>query len=253
MRKFKKEQILKVLLVLLVILESMIFIIPIIDGMFGKIPVGDLTETAKPLSEPFYSLWIFTWVLSGILGITFIILIYLYGIPARKSQAEIIHLPFVNYESILECVRLYANNHHFSLLFSPEAFSPIELTIYIKKTGLWEETCIILIRKSGDVVDVLNTVNDYITDSLQAYYRKKIITNSINAITIFCIDAYDSQFRKIANQNVLQGLKNGRMPIVVSFNDKKIYIARQNDGYGKAKYKKLRRIFLEIMNIKSNH
>ena len=68
-------------------------------------------------------------------------------------------------------------------------------------------------------------------------------------ISVFCVDRINSTFRKMVNTNAQQGFKNGRLPVGISFGGKNIYISRQSDGFAIGKHKRLRREFIDIMEL----
>ena len=70
-------------------------------------------------------------------------------------------------------------------------------------------------------------------------------------ISVFCVDRITPDFQKLVNSNVQQGLKNVRLPIGVSFGGKNIYIAKQKDGFAITKYKRLRKEFIDIINLQN--
>ena len=70
-------------------------------------------------------------------------------------------------------------------------------------------------------------------------------------ISVVCVDRITPDFQKLVNSNVQQGFKNGRLPVGVSFGGKNIYIARQKDGFAITKHKRLRREFIDIMDLQN--
>ena len=99
--------------------------------------------------------------------------------------------------------------------------------------------------------ELLDSANESITNILKAYYGCETITDTINMISVFCVDRITPDFQKLVNSNVQQGFKNGRLPVGVSFGGKNIYIAKQKDGFAITKYKRLRREFFDIMDLQN--
>ncbi len=189
-------------------------------------------------------------ILYGIDAISFIILCPVFGgLKQKPVKAEKVLLPFgdyVTFESFIDN-SLKSKSYIKQNVLTISEFGNVAL--YIKSTKLWTSDCFAIIRVSELSDEILEIANDTITEILTEYYNGKTITDTINMISIFCVDRITPCFQKLVNNNIQQGIKNGRLPVGISFGGKKIYIAKQKDGFAIAHYKNLRREFLEVMNL----
>lgn len=185
----------------------------------------------------------------GVFGVILMILLPIFGLKQKPVKAKKIAVHFDDYNSLEKHIQESAQNNGYTQQPSLTFLDDGTLTTYVKPNGLWKKDCIALIRISELTDDILNSANDAITESLKAYYAKERITDTVDMITIFCVDRITPTFQKLVNSNIQQGLKNGRLPVGISFGGKSIYIARQKDGFAITKYKKLRKEFLKIMDL----
>lgn len=244
-----KEIIVKIVLILLCIFEIFAILIPVISAFFVGEQVEYINERDTPLPQPFYTIWILDLVFTLCFGIVFMILLPVFGLRQKPVKAETFELSFNDYNSFEKHIHDSAQSNGYTqqprLIFRGNG----TLVTYIKSNRLWKENCITLIRVAELTDDNLDCANDTITESLKAYYKKEQIINTIDMITIVCVDRITSTFQRLVNSNIQQGFKNGRLPVGVSFGGKTIYIAKQKDGFAIIKYQKLRKEFLKIMQI----
>ena len=185
-------------------------------------------------------------------GILFMILLPIFGgLKQKPVKAEKLAIPFNDYNSLEKHIQSSTVCNGYTqqpgLTFCDDG----TLVTYIKPKGLNKENCVALVRVSELKEDNLNLANDAITESLRVYYGKEQITDTVDMITIVCVDRITPTFQKLVNGNIQQGLKNGRLPVGISFGGKSMYIAKQKYGFAISKYKKLRKEFLKIMQIQS--
>lgn len=190
--------------------------------------------------------------LFGIFGVLLMILIPIFGLKQKPVKAEKYPLEFADYNSLANHIAISAKSSSYAQQLALSFENDGMLTTYVKPNGLWKENCIALVRIAELTDDNLDAANDAITESLKAYYGKEKITNTVDMITIVCVDRITPTFQKLVNSNIQQGFKNGRLPVGVSFGGKTIYISRQKDGFAIAKYRKLRNEFLKIMQLQDS-
>ena len=183
-------------------------------------------------------------------GILFIILLHVFGgIKSKPVKAEKRPLVFASYNEL----SLFLQKRLLQRKFQMEKSLIIangELTLYFKKTKLWTLECFSIVRVPELTDELLDNANEIITNMLNKYYGHKTITDTVNMISIFCVDRITPTFQKLVNSNVQQGLKNGRLPVGISFGGKNIYLPKQKEGFAIAKYKRLRKKFIDIMEEK---
>ena len=235
-----KELILKTLLVIGMILILLIF--P------GSILLSILIKNETVLNLVIYAI-IFAFFGSGFL---FMILLPIFGgLKQKPVKAEKVPLVFASYNELLD----FLNERLVQKEYKTQKVTPIlpegEITVYVKPVKIWTLSCFTIIRVPELSDELLDSANESITNILTEYYGGKAITDTVNMITVFCVDRITPAFQKLVNGNVQQGLKNGRLPVGISFGGKNIYIAKQKDGFAIAKYKRLRRKFIDIMELKN--
>ena len=235
-----KELILKTLLVI-----GMILILLICPG---SILLSILIKNETVLNLVIYAI-IFAFFGSGFL---FMILLPIFGgLKQKPVKAEKVPLVFASYNELLD----FLNERLVQKEYKTQKVTPIlpegEITVYVKPVKIWTLSCFTIIRVPELSDELLDSANESITNILTEYYGGKAITDTVNMITVFCVDRITPAFQKLVNGNVQQGLKNGRLPVGISFGGKNIYIAKQKDGFAIAKYKRLRKEFIDIMELKN--
>lgn len=235
-----KDFILKTLLIVGIILMFMVFPGSIFWSML--IPSEEVVTIV-------FNIIFFTML--GV-GILFMILLPIFGgLKQKPVKAEKVPLVFASYNEFLDFLqmRLLQKEYHLqkNMPISPDG----DLTVYLRTPKNWTLTCFTIIRIPELSDKLLDSANESITNILNTYYGCETITDTINMISVFCVDRITPDFQKLVNSNVQQGLKNGRLPVGVSFGGKNIYIAKQKDGFAITKYKRLRREFIDIMDLKN--
>lgn len=222
--------------------------IPIIATIvFWNVPEDEIPPDIM-LPQPFYNLWIADLIAFASFTIFFMILMSTMKLE-NKPKPYKYPLGFPDFSSletfITDAVTKNAYARQADTFFEPDG----KTTLFIKSAGLWKIDCIALIRTKELTNEVLENANDSITEALYKYYGKEKITDTVSMISIICVDRITPAFQKLMNSNVEQGIKNFRLPTGISFGGKQIYIPRQDDGFAIAKYKKLRKEFMKIMNL----
>ena len=244
-----KEIILKTFIAVLAFFGSLIVVIPFLAAVFCDQASYDSLPSDIPMPEPFYSLWIADFIISVLLCILFMILshnLHFDGKPIKPDKFPLGFNDFCLLESFF--IESVSSGKYIQLPEVP--FEPDgKTTVFIKPSGSWKIDCIALIRVKELDDEILNNANDSITEVLYNYYGKREITDTVSMISVICVDRITPAFQKLMNRNVEQGFKNFRLPVGISFGGKQIYIANQKDGLGIAKYKKLRKEFMKIMNL----
>ena len=235
-----KEIILKTLIV--VGFGFMIMIVPV--GILFAI-FGLDEKTAMPI--------LYTMLFSCFgTGILFIILLFIFGgIKPKPVKAEKYPLLFDSYDELSEFLDKRLTDRKYKKQKSVRILSDVEVTLYIKPSWSWELECFTIVR-APELTDKLleGDANDCVTDILNEYYGGRVITDAVNMISVFCVDRITPSLQELVNSNIEQGFKNGRLPVGISFGGKNVYIARQIDGFAIAKYKRMRKEFIDIMDLK---
>ena len=68
----------------------------------------------------------------------------------------------------------------------------------------------------------------------------------IKVVLIICVEERDRWLDAMVNNNIYQSAKLVRLPIVISFLDEEMHMAKQKDGPGEYVYKKMRKEWLKL-------
>ena len=231
-----KELILKINLIVSLVLILLIFPGTIIWLVFFPEIAFELTNTLI--------------VVELVVGILFMILLpILGGIKQKPVKAEKIKLEINCYDE-LKCFLNEKLVHKGYKILKTSTTASCELTLFLKQQKFSTLDCFAIVNADELTDPLLEESNKCITEQLSEYYKGKTITDRVNMIAVFCVQRITPAFQRLVNGNIQQGLKNGRLPVGISFGGGNIYIAKQNDGFAIAKYKHLRKQFLDIMEIK---
>ena len=233
-----KEIILKILIV-----TGMILLVMIFPGSL----VISYYITNEKMMEIILSSILFSFL--GV-GILFMILLPIFGgLKQKPVKAEKKPLIFPSYNEFFDFIQKSLLQKNYQLQKAVPISSSGEVMVYVKPSKSWTLAVFTIIRVSELSDELIENANESITNILNAYYDGKVITDTINMISVFCVDRITPAFQKLVNSNVQQGLKNGRLPVGVSLGGKNIYIAKQKDGFAITKYKRLRKEFIDIMHL----
>lgn len=233
-----KELILKTLIVIGMILLVMLF--P------GGVAISFLIHNEEIMDVIVYTIF-FSFM--GV-GLLFMILLPIFGgLKQKPVKAEKKPLVFPSYNEFLDFIKKSLLQKNYQLQKAVPISSNGEVMVYVKPSKSWTLAVFTIIRVSELSDELIENANESITNILNEYYDGKVITDTINMISVFCVDRITPAFQKLVNSNVQQGLKNGRLPVGVSLGGKNIYIAKQKDGFAITKYKRLRKEFIDIMRL----
>lgn len=233
-----KVVVLKTLIIIGIVLLIMLF--P------GSIIISLIVSDQKTFTTIFNTL-LFSFFGVGIL--LMILLPIFGGLKPKPVKAEKVSLPFTSYDELFAFLQERLLEKDFRLQKTVSILANEEATLYLKALKKCQLTCFVIIRAPELSDEMLDTTNDGITDMLNEYYGSKAITDTVVMTSIFCVDRITPAFKKLLNSNLQQGLKNNRLIVGISFGGKNLYIARQKDGFAVAKYKRLRREFINIMDL----
>lgn len=242
-----KEIIIKLNIIISCTFGLLVFLIP----MLAAILDGGYFEYIQPmpLPQPFYSIWIVDLIAFFVSGIILMILLPLFGLKQKPVKADRIPLPYNSFEEMVEFLQSVLSKNQYQ---SHELFllnDQGSMLLFTRKKKLWELNCLAVIRIPELTDELLEQANNKITEFFVGYYGKERITDWISMIALVCVDRITPPFQKFVNSNVQQGLKNYRLPMGMSFGGKTLYIAKQKDGFAITKYKKLRKDFLDMLDI----
>lgn len=235
-----KELILKTLLVIGMILLFMVFPGSIFWSML--IPSEEVATVV-------FNIIFFTMLGVGILFM--LLLPILGGLKQKPVKAEKVPLVFASYNEFLDFLQMRLLQKEYQLQKNVPILPNGDVTVYLRTPRKWTLVCFTIVRVPELSDEFLDSANESITNILNAYYGCEAITDTINTISVFCVDRITPNFQKLVNSNVQQGFKNGRLPVGVCFGGKNIYISKQKDGFAIAKHKRLRREFIDIMDLKN--
>ena len=239
-----KELILKSLIVISFSLLSMFILIAIFCAIFGPVIIpyeGIITLVCYIILFAFFGA-----------GLLFAILLPIFGgLKQKPVKAEKVPLIYASYNELLDFLQMRLLQREYQLQKKVPISLDGEVTLYLRKPKYWTLACFAIIRVPELSDELLVIANDSITNILKSFYGREVITDTINMISVFCVDRITPDFRKLVNCNLQQGFKNGRLNVGVSFGGRSIYIAKQEGGFAILKYKQLRREFIDIMDLQN--
>ena len=237
-----KEYILKTLIVLSVVLMLLTFPFAFLFTIIA--PKDFIALHEETITIVFYALF-FTLMFTCFL---FAILLPIFGgLKQKPTKAEKTSLSFSSYGDLTVFLSTVLPQKGYRWNKTIPISLDHEVRLYAKSVRERHLECFVIIRAPEISDEVLYKANETITNILTEYYGTNIISDFINMICVFCVDRITPAFRTLVDSNVQQGFKNGRLPIGISFGGKAMYIATQKGGFAAAKYKKMRKIFFDIM------
>ena len=233
-----KDLILKILLIIDAIL--MVIIFP--GSIFWSMLISDEEVMILVFNAILFTMF-------GV-GVLFLVLLPIFGgLKQKPIKAEKIPLLFGSYNEYLDFLQKRLLQKGYQMQKTIPVLSKGEVMVYLKPPKKWILACFTIIRVPELSDELLDSANKSITNVLKEYYGVETITDTINMISVFCVDRITPTFQKLVNSTVQQGYKNGRLPVGISLGGKNIYIAKQKDGFAITKYKRLRREFTDIMDL----
>lgn len=231
-----KELLIKGFIVLSTILGILFVpVIPIFMGIYGY------SE-----SSLIYKLWIFDFILLIVAVITMIIFMKLFKFRSKSQNYEKILIPFDDYNKFINLfgISIYQQNYKRQGVIYKD--SEIEVLLFTKQK-FWLIECISIVKAQKITNATINLLNEKFNEFLRKYYNKEKITDSVSMITLVCVDQFTPKFQKFINSNAIQGFKNYRLPVGVSFSKKSIYIAKPTNDFAIVQYKRLKRKFMKLL------
>lgn len=220
-------------------------------GAFVYFPILD-EETAN-------AVFIGGLITSGVFGATLMIMLPVFGLKVLSSKpekAEKLPLLYDGFDALVNHIDETTEKNGYAKQPALSITNGGTLTTYVRRQSISGTADVFALVRIDELTDDdLESANDAITESLETYYgitRIEETDDSINVITVICVDRITPAFQKLVNGGAEQGFKNGRLPVGISFGGNGIYITKQNDGFAIAKYKRLRKEFLRIVGAEVN-
>lgn len=168
--------------------------------------------------------------------------------PVKAEKHPIKFNDFSSFKSFLENSVFKINYELFKNYVDDEK----EFNLYVNKTSHKSLSCYYLVKVPELTDKLLDDLDNNLSETLEEYYGKPNTRDTIDVISIFCVDRVTPSFQKLMNTNMQQDYKKGILVTGISFGGKSIYIAKQIGGYGVLHYKKLREDFIKLMGIEEN-
>ena len=179
-------------------------------------------------------------------GVLMIVLMFAFGgFKQKPAKAEKFELKASDFQEL----SAFLNKAFTTKGFKKQGFKKWDedkcVSLYLKQGkysyGVYNLHAYALVRVPELTDELLDTVNDRITDIMNEYYNGERITDVVRMPTIVCVDRITPTFQKMVNSNIEQGIKNIRLPVGISFGGRKVYVAKQEGGFAIAQYRKLRK------------
>lgn len=236
-----KDIILKALLVI----DMILFGAWVLFMVIVAFTVTDVVTDEDLVTRIFYTIFFLFLLVAAI----FTILLPIFGgLKQKPVKAEKMILPFESYDEVKAFLEKSLQRKGYSRQKPLPILTNGEVIVYAKASKLCVLDCFAIIRIPELSEEILEVANDNITEILTEYYGGRI-TDTVNMTSVFCVDRITPSFQNLVDSNLEQGVKNGRLVVGISFGGKKIYIARQTDGFAIYRYKQLRKKLFEIMEL----
>lgn len=197
----------------------------------------------------FHTVFVVLFNCFGATGTLSMILIFVFGgIKSKPVKAERIPLKFHKYSQFIIAFQKALEQNGYIKLESLAFENDGSVTVYINSNEFKTLNCMAIIRCNELNDDSLTISNECITKIIEDYYERETIRDIINMISVFCVERITPTFRKTLNGILEQDIKLGRLLVGISFGGKHAYIAKQKDGFAVFHYKRLRNMFLNILN-----
>ncbi len=189
------------------------------------------------------------WMIDG--SLMMLLMVVFGGVKPKPVKAEKHPIKFNDYSSF----KSFLENSVFKInyeLFKNYVDDEKEFNLYVNKTSHKSLSCYYLVKVPELTDKLLDDLDNNLSETLEEYYGKPNTRDTIDVISIFCVDRVTPSFQKLMNTNMQQDYKKGILVTGISFGGKSIYIAKQIGGYGVLHYKKLREDFIKLMGIEEN-
>ena len=185
-------------------------------------------------------------ILYLISGIPLIILLPIFGLKIKPKKAAKKELGFQSYDELVKYLGPKLKNEYVEENYTEyERFSLA--TYMVKQRSVLKCFAIINAEELDSILT--EEIENAITKCIEGYYGKKYITDTILMTMLFCVKRVTPAFSKLFTEAAPQGFKNTNFPAGYSFGSRLLYVPNQKDGLAMARYKRLKKEFLDFFNI----
>ena len=131
-----------------------------------------------------------------------------------------------------DCVGKSLLDHSYNQIESLE-LEECEIFLYAKQKKKKELNLFVIIKSNVLTECIIQSSNDFITSVLIEKFNRNInkIANSINVISLFCVNRVSNEFNSLFSEGVEQGIRNGRFIAGISFGKNGLYISQANSNF----------------------
>ncbi len=227
------DKIIKTITVIVVILMFL--------SLFGPFIIMWFIKDQKTFNMIMYTILILFFVF----GIALIILLPIFGLKIKPKKAAKKELGFPSYDELVKYLEPKLNEYVEENYTEYERFSLA--TYMVKQKSVLKCFAIINAEELDSILT--EEIENAITKCIEGYYGKKHITDTILMTMLFCVKHVTPAFSKLFTEAAPQGLKNTNFPAGYSFGSRMLYVPNQKDGLAMARYKRLKKEFLDFFNI----
>ena len=182
-------------------------------------------------------------------GIMIFLMCTLDLVMIKPVKGERYPSPFASFEETVEYFDKATNGIGYVKQEMIEEAEDVKMQIYANDR-MGSGYFVILNRISQMEDDTLDVLDEIFDKFITEYYGSKSPL-AVHLTIVMCVDRVTPQFYKFVDNNIHNDLKLFQLPAGISYGGKQIYIAKQKDGYAVLKYKKMRKEFLELLDIDS--
>ena len=179
-------------------------------------------------------------------SLLFVILLPIFGLKIKPKKAAKKELGFQSYDELVKYLEPKLKNEYVEENYTEyEGFSLA--TYMVKQRSVLKCFAIINAEELDSILT--EEIENAITKCIEGYYGKKYITDTILMTMLFCVKRVTPAFSKLFTEAAPQGFKNTNFPAGYSFGSRMLYVPNQKDGMAMARYKRLKKEFLDFFNI----
>lgn len=183
-----------------------------------------------------------------VLFVLFMILLPIFGLKIKPKKAAKKELGFQSYDELVKYLKPKLKNEYAEENYTEyEGFSLA--TYMVEQRSVLKCFAIINAEELDSILT--EEIENAITKCIEGYYGKKYITDTILMTMLFCVKRVTPAFSKLFTEAAPQGFKNTNFPAGYSFGSRMLYVPNQKDGLAMARYKRLKKEFLDLFGINS--
>ena len=183
----------------------------------------------------------------GLFGLLLIVFTMKHGMPALKPVlSENFPLPFDSYEEFVCFLSRRLEKKKF--ITRDGIYDDFPILFSSRETGLFVTVKCYLIVRAQQIPENAKEIMDDILEECLNWIYKSYVPPYAETIMIFWTETETQELHELVDNNIWQKpRRRGYLPIAIASSEKKMFLAKQKDGYGLLIYKNMRKEWLRMM------